>query len=102
MKTKLDHESGWNNPAVVIATANNPRSYIVETDNGKQLRRNRRHIQAQTPTDPPDTPETVVNERLTTNPSDPTEATVTTDTGTPTRKSSRAIKPTDRYGDWIT
>ena len=40
---KLDHESKWSKPARVISQVA-PRSYIVETSNGNQYRRNRKHL----------------------------------------------------------
>ena len=46
---KLDGQKGWNQPAVVKQKLNvAPRSYIVETAGGGQLRRNRRHLRPDT------------------------------------------------------
>uniref|UniRef100_A0A3B5LDA3 Integrase catalytic domain-containing protein n=1 Tax=Xiphophorus couchianus TaxID=32473 RepID=A0A3B5LDA3_9TELE len=55
VRIKLDGEKGWKTPAKIIANCKEPRSYMVETENGAVLRRNRRHLQAvPQPTDRPD------------------------------------------------
>ncbi|XP_013882267.1 uncharacterized protein K02A2.6 [Austrofundulus limnaeus] len=46
VRIKLDGDKGWKTPARVIAKCKEPRSYLVETENGAVLRRNRRHLQA--------------------------------------------------------
>uniref|UniRef100_A0A3Q2QMF9 Gypsy retrotransposon integrase-like protein 1 n=1 Tax=Fundulus heteroclitus TaxID=8078 RepID=A0A3Q2QMF9_FUNHE len=46
VRIKLDGEKGWRTPAKIIAKGKEPRSYMVETENGAVLRRNRRHLQA--------------------------------------------------------
>lgn len=46
VRVKLDGEKGWKMSAKVISKCSEPRSYIVKTDNGAVLRRNRRHLQA--------------------------------------------------------
>ncbi|XP_030578829.1 uncharacterized protein K02A2.6-like [Archocentrus centrarchus] len=46
VRMKLDGEKGWKTPARVITKCHEPRSYLVETENGAVLRRNRRHLQA--------------------------------------------------------
>ena len=43
---KLDHEKTWSRPAVVSGEATTQRSYIVTTQEGAVLRRNRRHLLA--------------------------------------------------------
>lgn len=43
---KLDGERSWRTPAKVIAEAQEPRSYIVQTAQGTVACRNRRHLQA--------------------------------------------------------
>ena len=40
---KLDHESQWSKPARVVSQVA-PRSYLVETSQGNQYRRNRKHL----------------------------------------------------------
>lgn len=42
---KLDSEKGWKTPAVVLNKTSEPRSYMVQTQNGAVLRRNRKHLQ---------------------------------------------------------
>lgn len=55
VRVKLDGEKGWRTPAKVISRCREPRSYMVETDSGAVLRRNRRHLQAvPQPVDPPE------------------------------------------------
>lgn len=55
VRVKLDGEKGWRTPAKVIGKCCEPRSYMVKTDNGAVLRRNRRHLQAlPDAADPPD------------------------------------------------
>lgn len=44
--TKLDHEKVWASPAVIRQESVTPRSYVIETEQGAVLRRNRRHLQA--------------------------------------------------------
>lgn len=44
--TKLDHEKVWASPAVIRHESVTPRSYVIETEQGAVLRRNRRHLQA--------------------------------------------------------
>lgn len=46
VRVKLDGDKGWKTPARVIGKSKEPRSYLVETDNGRVTRRNRRHLQA--------------------------------------------------------
>lgn len=45
VRIKLDGEKGWKTPARVIGKCKEPRSYLVETENGAVLWRNRRHQQ---------------------------------------------------------
>uniref|UniRef100_A0A3Q2XG39 Integrase catalytic domain-containing protein n=1 Tax=Hippocampus comes TaxID=109280 RepID=A0A3Q2XG39_HIPCM len=44
VSTKLDHEKGWTTPAVVSGACDTPRSYLISTEKGTVLRRNRRHL----------------------------------------------------------
>ena len=46
VKVKLDGDKGWKTPAKVICKSKEPRSYLVEMDNGTVTRRNRQHLQA--------------------------------------------------------
>lgn len=46
VKVKLDGNKGWKTPAKVIGKSKEPRSYLVQMDNGTVTRRNRRHLQA--------------------------------------------------------
>uniref|UniRef100_A0AAV2KQF7 ribonuclease H n=1 Tax=Knipowitschia caucasica TaxID=637954 RepID=A0AAV2KQF7_KNICA len=41
---KLDHQNVWGSPAVVAGDSTTPRSYVIETQKGATLRRNRRHL----------------------------------------------------------
>ena len=40
----LTQENTLNQALLYIATADTPRSYIVQTDSGRQIRRNRQHL----------------------------------------------------------
>ncbi len=66
--TKLDHEKVWASPAVIRQETVTPRSFVIETEQGAVLRRNRCHLQAvPTPTqtvhtDSPQTKGTVDNQ----------------------------------------
>jgi transposase InsO family protein len=51
--TKLDHQKSWTAPAVVTAESVTPRSYIIQTQQGARLRRNRRHLQEMPAPQPP-------------------------------------------------
>ena len=51
--TKLDHQKSWTAPAVVTAESVTPRSYIIQTQQGVRLRRNRRHLQEMPAPQPP-------------------------------------------------
>ncbi|XP_073710074.1 uncharacterized protein [Misgurnus anguillicaudatus] len=53
VRVKLDGEKGWTTPARVISKSKEPRSYLVEMDNGNVARRNRRHLQTVPETEPP-------------------------------------------------
>ncbi|MEQ2205592.1 hypothetical protein XENOCAPTIV_004723 [Xenoophorus captivus] len=54
-RIKLDGEKGWKTPARVIAKCKDPRSYLVETENGTVLLQKHRHLQVYLqPADPPD------------------------------------------------
>ncbi len=46
VRVKLDGDKGWKTPATVISRSQEPRSYVVEMDNGTVTRHNRRHLQA--------------------------------------------------------
>lgn len=46
VQVKLDGEKEWKTPATVISRSQEPRSYLVEMDNGTVTRRNRQHLQA--------------------------------------------------------
>lgn len=41
VRVKLDGEKGWKTSAKVVGKCKEPRAYIVETDNGVVLQRNR-------------------------------------------------------------
>uniref|UniRef100_A0A672H7R2 Integrase catalytic domain-containing protein n=1 Tax=Salarias fasciatus TaxID=181472 RepID=A0A672H7R2_SALFA len=43
--SKLDHEKSWSLPATVQRDGSTPRSIIITTSQGTELRRNRRHLQ---------------------------------------------------------
>lgn len=45
VSVKLDRETRWKTPAVVISKSPEPRSYVVGTEHGTIARRNRRHLQ---------------------------------------------------------
>lgn len=44
VRVKLDGDKEWKTPATVIRKSQEPRSYVVEMDNGTVTRRNRRHL----------------------------------------------------------
>lgn len=54
VRVKLDGERGWTTPARVISKSKEPRSYLVEMDNGNVTRRNRRHLQTVPETESPE------------------------------------------------
>jgi hypothetical protein len=45
VKMKLDNETGWIKSGVVLSPTEQPRSYIVATESGSVMRRNRKHLQ---------------------------------------------------------
>ncbi|XP_077406411.1 uncharacterized protein LOC144038112 [Vanacampus margaritifer] len=45
-RVKIDGEKAWKTPAKVISKSVEPRSYLIETDDGAVLCRNRHHLQA--------------------------------------------------------
>ncbi|MGH0155592.1 UNVERIFIED_CONTAM: hypothetical protein FKN15_064112 [Acipenser sinensis] len=45
VKVKLDDEKGWRTPDTVKSKPAEPRSYVVQTEDGTTLHRNRRHLQ---------------------------------------------------------
>ncbi|KAK0145430.1 hypothetical protein N1851_015676 [Merluccius polli] len=45
VRFKLDHEKSWSMPAVIASESITPRSFIIKTQQGAELRRNRRHLQ---------------------------------------------------------
>ena len=44
VRIKDDTQKQWSEPATIIGDAGAPRSYIVRTSRGGELRRNRRHL----------------------------------------------------------
>ena len=42
---KLDNEKSWSSPAVISSESTTPRSFVIRTEQGAELRRNRRHLQ---------------------------------------------------------
>lgn len=46
---RTDHDKAWNTNATVVHDAGTPRSWVVRTDQGSVLRRNRRHLQSAPP-----------------------------------------------------
>lgn len=52
--TKLDHQKSWTAPAVVTTESVTPSSYIIQTQQGATLRRNRRHLQEMPAPQPPE------------------------------------------------
>lgn len=117
VKVKLDDERGWTKTASVVQKCNTPRSYIIQTDKGR-VRRNRHHLQTipavliappegQTRCDHDqeensegdgqvDCPVTAGE------PFSPDASTATAPV-TPglMRRSSRVVKPPDRYRDYV-
>ena len=49
VRMKYDDQKGWHRSGVVQGSGGTPRSYIVQSDSGYTLRRNRRHLQPYTP-----------------------------------------------------
>ncbi len=101
----LRKEKTWE-PATVTAVHDAPRSYIVTSNNGQTVRRNRSHLST-TPTEIPSdtTPSThsTVRPREESNSIAPTAATTTpSNSATPTRsRPTRAIKPPERLKDFV-
>lgn len=46
VRVKLDGDKGWTTPAKLVGKSMEPRSYLVEKDNGTVTRCNRQHLQA--------------------------------------------------------
>lgn len=99
VRVKTDQEKRWQTPAKVVRKCENvPRSYVVETESGTVLRRNRRHLQQ--------LPKSATSDHEVT-PSPPTGPMEPQTSGTPkaspkqdtvvrTTSSGRVIKPVDR------
>lgn len=111
---KLDGEKGWRTPAKVIAKAPEPRSYIVQTDQGTVARRNRRHLQEV----PKSSTQVTVEETsgfdipdsgdsgtplAATNVSEPCVPIIPTGTGLSPKRTAagRVIKPPARFKDYV-
>ncbi|XP_064629307.1 uncharacterized protein LOC135488593 [Lineus longissimus] len=45
VRVKLDNESKWGQPTTVVRQHETPRSYVVQSQSGREYRRNRRHLQ---------------------------------------------------------
>uniref|UniRef100_A0A8C5MNF8 Gypsy retrotransposon integrase-like protein 1 n=1 Tax=Leptobrachium leishanense TaxID=445787 RepID=A0A8C5MNF8_9ANUR len=45
VRVKLDDETRWRTPATVVERSPEPRSYVIRTEGGTVVRRNRRHLQ---------------------------------------------------------
>ncbi|KAG9282794.1 hypothetical protein AMEX_G1491 [Astyanax mexicanus] len=45
VKVKLDTEKSWKTPATVLSKSQEPRSYVIQTEDNTITRRNRRHLQ---------------------------------------------------------
>ena len=106
---KLDHQHTWGTTAVISGDSATPRSYVIETQQGATLRRNRRHLQhvpvlaGDTPAQAPDG---LQQEAATQQP----DGVIATDTASPTptarpppardgllyTRSGRLSKPVDR------
>ena len=103
VRSKLDHEKSWSPPAVISSESITPRSYIIKTQQGAELRRNRRHLQPEpvpqssssatsenTGTDThSDTLETVPSSQSVATPASPMPGQTVT-------RSGRVCKPTNR------
>ena len=81
--TKLDHQKQWK-PAIVTATLQEPRSYLVQTENGTQYRRNRKHISISNQINEEN--EAPIPENISANSNEKYKT-----------KSGRIVKPPDRY-----
>ncbi|KAI4903640.1 hypothetical protein NFI96_008643, partial [Prochilodus magdalenae] len=46
VRLKLDGEKGWHSSGTVLSPTEEPRSYLIQTQNGSVFRRNRRHLQS--------------------------------------------------------
>ena len=96
---RTDNEQQWDTSATVVATAGTPRSYVVNTENGTTLRRNRRHLR---PIDPePQSPaneEPAVVSQTQSATEDSTAATEDSDLHnlTTTTRSGRTVRPVQR------
>lgn len=104
-----DHATGRWSPAVVTDTAQTPRSYIIETAQGRQLRRNRKHLLAtqaepdRRPEGPEHIPIIATESPATVSPTTATDARKETDnqpiiqTVPQTTRSGRVVRPPPRY-----
>ena len=45
VRLKLDDQKGWGQSSVVVTSTHEPRSQLVQTENGSMLRKNRKHLQ---------------------------------------------------------
>ena len=103
-----DQTSGLWTPAKVVEECPQPRSYIVQTPDGRSLRRNRRHVQAAvtTPSDANTTPHSITPNTPSLDPHDPTPS-VMKDTGgcnsdgSYTTSSGRLVRKPARYSDEV-
>ena len=104
--TKLDDQKGWK-PATVVSQASTPRSYLIQTETQRLLRRNRKHLQdVPRPLipeqDPPSESDMTESPTRILDPTHPPEITPASPQVLPRQKSVRQHKPPDKYGDWTT
>jgi hypothetical protein len=105
---RVKHNSQWL-PAVVLEQHATPRSYIVATEDGSTLRRNRRHLNrtsespvASQPTVDDDYPMSAASPSATPLPCETTSSTSSASSSLPSgvTRSGRTIKPPVRFSDY--
>lgn len=102
VRSKLDHEKSWSMPAVITSESITPRSFIIQTQQGAELRRNRRHLQPEPVPESSSTPSENAgtdthSDRLETVPTSQSVATPASPTpGQTVTRSGRVCKPVSR------
>lgn len=103
---RVRHENTWN-PGIVESKADTPRSYVIRTDKGQKLRRNRRHLLKTTENRTTDQPETfydcqedIQNDRNYTSNNEFSNSVPQNETGKFT-SGGREVKMPKRYEDYV-
>ena len=104
----MKHGNIWK-PGVVLRAHKTPRSYIIKTDDGTVLRRNRRHLRQtkevtttlRNSNIDDDVGDTVVNDTPKATSDQPSSALPLTDISGTRSRYGRIIRPPLRYGDQV-